>query len=633
MIDYKNLTKESILKEEIFTEIWGESDPMTQAAIICTLSDIAKELGVKQNFDRMLRASKKVRQSYNMATGGSYTDFSGDYPSLYCGGWIANDEGIRILSDRGEKMACSHPILPTTVLVNAETGYMKVVLAFMIRSKWREIIADMETVSSNNKIVSLSKYGVRVTSENARALVQYLTDIVGMNEKTIPERMSTGKLGWLNSKTFVPYADSVVFDNDDALSGAFKSVCSNGSYIQWLELMRSIRAAGRMEAKLYLAASFASPLVHLFNALPFIVSTYGKTGKGKTVALMVASSVWADPTEGKYFIRAKANEIALEVRLDFLNHLPLAIDDLSQIQHKVKDDFSEFVYNLCSGGGKERSNTSIGLQRQRYWKNIILTNAERSLVSETMNGGAINRIIEMEAGEGDIFESGAKVVDIIKENYGHAGEEFIDIIKDMGKDELKRIQRSFLDRIYSKQFELGEEKEEKQVIPMSIILTADKIVTERIFEDGQYLDFDTCYNMLKNKGDVSEEERAYEFILSDIEMHRNNFVPDAYGTYHGEVWGYLENGYAIINNNAFNNMAARGNFSAKGFLTWAKRNDLVIGDNEKGRDRDTKTARIQGKVTRCVFLKLDSGEAVTESENAENADFKPVSEQMELPFK
>lgn len=632
MINYKELDKKSILEDEVFAEIFGETDIVQQAAMINTLSDMAKEFGVKGNFERMLKAFKKAKQSYNQQTGGSYTDFDSDgkYNKMFCGGWIANENGITILTNFGEKVACSHPILPVRTLVNAETGFLKTVIAFKTRNRWKEVIIDREVVRSNNKIVSLSKYGVNVTSENARALVQYLADIESMNESIIPEQKSTSKLGWIG-KSFVPYDDSIVFDNEDSLSGAFKSVTQKGSYNRWLELVKEIRSSGRIEPNLYMAGAFASPLLHLFNALPFIVSTYGKTGKGKTVALMLATSIWADPTEGKYFVRAKATDIALEVRLDFLNHLPMAVDDMTQIQNRVKDDFSDYIYTLCSGGGKERSNTQIGLQRQRSWKNVILTNSERSLVSETMNGGAINRIIEIESSEGNYFDSGAEVVEVIKEHYGYAGEEFIRIISHMDPKELKAIQKGFLDKIYAKQSELGEEKEEKQIIPMSILLTADKIATEQIFDDGQYLDFDVCYGLLKSKGDISEEERAYQYILSEIDIHRNNFVPEPGGQYKGEIWGCIENGYAVINNNIFTRISEKGNFSAKGFLTWAGRNGLLRASEESGRNRTTKTKKIQGNVMRCVFLKMYDD---SEQEEISDGKFHNITEeeQEKLPF-
>lgn len=633
MIKIDELNGKTILDDEIFLEVYEEKDILQQSRLVTELEIKAKELGVKQHFERMMKAFAKSKRSYNKSVGGNYTEFEGNYPQLFAGGWMANENGISILTNFGEKTACSHPVMPVKSLINAETGYIKTILAFKVRNRWKEIIVDKEVMSSSNRITGLSKYGIRVTSENARALVQFLADIESMNDSVIPEQVSTSKLGWLN-KGFIPYDESVIFDNDDNLSGAFKSIQSAGSYTKWLELMYKVRKSDRMEPKFYLAGAFASPLLHKFNALPFIVSTYGKTGKGKTVALMVATSVWADPTEGKYWIKAKANEIALEVRLDFLNHLPMAIDDFSEIQKKMKDDFSGYVYSLCSGGGKERSNVNIGLQRQRYWKNIILTNSERSLISETMQGGAINRIIEFESEEGNIFgnlSESADVVSTVKEHYGYAGKEFIEIISDMNLQELKDMQKEFLDRIYAKSAELGVEKEDKQILPMSIILAADKIATENIFEDGMYLDFDSCFNMLKNKEEVSEEERAYSFIMSDIAIHRNNFESDIYGNYKGEIWGCIENGYVVIHNNIFKNMCDRGNFSGKSFLTWADRQGLILKDGDKG-SRVTKNKKINGKQVRCVFLKMDDEDEREEDETIENTKFVPVNEQMELPF-
>jgi hypothetical protein len=633
MKNINELDAKTILEDEVFFEIYEEKDIIQQSRLILTLTDRAKELGVKQSFDRMLKAFSKSKRNYTQKTGGNYTEFDGGYPPLYSGGWTAREDGITILTNFGEKTACSHPILPVKSLINAETGYIKTVLAFKVRNRWKEVIVDKETMSSSNRITGLSKYGVRVTSENARALVQYLADIESMNDALIPEQLSTSKLGWLN-KGFIPYDDNVVFDNDDALSGAFKSIHSSGSYTKWLELMVGVRKSNRFEPRIYLAGAFASPLLHKFDALPFIIDNYGKSGKGKTVTLMIATSVWADPAEGKYWIKSKANEIALEARLDFLNHLPLAVDDFSEIQKKMKDDFSGYVYSLCSGGGKERSNVNIGLQRQRYWKNVILTNSERSLISDTMQGGAINRIIEFESDEGNIFgnisESGA-VVSTIKEHYGYAGKEFIEIISHMDLQDLKNIRKGFQDKIYARATELGVEKEDKQILPMSILLTADKIATEHIFEDGMYLDFDMCFDMLKNKEEVSEEERAYSFIMSDVAIHRNNFVPDDYGNYRGEVWGCIDNGYVIIHDLIFKGMCERGNFSKKSFLTWADRNNLLIKDKDK-KSRVTKNKKFSGKSVRCVYLKMDELEDSEDGEDLENTEFVSVNDQMDLPF-
>jgi hypothetical protein len=171
---------------------------------------------------------------------------------------------------------------------------------------------------------------------------------------------------------------------------------------------------------------------------------------------------------------------------------------------------------------------------------------------------------------------------------------------------------------------------------MSILLTADKIATEQIFEDDQYLDFDACYAMLKSKGEISEEERAYDFIMSDIEVHANNFWPDRMtGNYKGEVWGCIENGYAVINSNVFNGMCDRGNFSRQSFLSWAARNDL-LAKSSKG--EPTKSKRIKGNVDRYIFLKIVTEDEASgsrnekEHETIENTEFREVSKQEEIPF-
>ena len=631
-----NLTAESILEEEVICEVLDEVDEIFKARLLLSLIDRAQELGVKTKFEKLYAAYKKEKAKFEKANTPAkplnhiehdgMTHFEGDYPQMSCGMWTADENGIRMYTYLGERVACSHPILPIQVLTNAETEYAKVKLAFKIKGKWREIIVDNEVISSASKIVSaLSKYYIDANSENAKALVQYFSDIKRFNEHIITEQISTSKLGWINN-VFMPYGNGVIFDGDDNFKNTFSSITSYGSYKKWLDLVRKIRKGNRIEPKLYLAGAFASPLLHKLNALPFIINLFGDTGKGKTVALMIATSVWANPEEGKYFIKANGSPTSIEIRLDFLNHLPLMVDDLSQIQKRLKDDFSEYVYNICNGGGKDRATINLGLQRQRYWKNIILTNSERSLISETMQGGAINRILEVEMEEGYIFPNGNEVVEIIKNNYGFAGEYFIETIEQIGMEQIRKMQQEFLQRILERAKEQDVEKEEKQILPMSILLTADKIITDYIFEDGEYLDFDICVDLLKNKGEVSENERAYDYILSEVSIHRNNFVPDMYGGYKGEIWGTLEDGYAVIHNNIFKNMCDKGNFSGKSFLSWADRNGLLKFGIE------TKVKKLAGKSARCIFLKMDDHELIENEPEKDENGFYEVSYQEELPF-
>lgn len=635
MIDITILTAETILSDEVLDEVFEETDPIQRSKILLALQDKAKLLGVKAKFDTMVRAYSKVERQIQKSEKEKLRnfqqaddrltefDFFDDGHELLCGSWVANQNGIRSYDFMGEHIACYHPILILKRLVNAETGVEKVRLAFCKGFKWKEITVDKETIASSNKIVSLAKYGVSVTSENARLLVRFLSDLENLNIDRIDSVVSTSKLGWIGEE-FMPYDVKIEFDAESRFKDIYESLQPKGDFQEWLKLIRQIRKSGRYEPQLYLAGAFASILLKPLNVLPFILNLWGETGKGKTVALMVACSVWANPAENKYITDSSSTQVAVEVREDILNNLPLMMDDLSKVRDKLGDGFADFIYLLCGGKGKDRSNVNLGMNKQNTWQNVCLTNIERPLSNDTMRSGAINRILDFEMDEGAIFKNGNRVVSILSNNYGFAGKMFVEIIKGMDLSQLRAIQEGFLHKINEYAQSKGVEKEEKQSIPLSILLTADRIATDEIFQDGIYLDLERCTDALKNKGDVSENERAYEYILSEISININKFVPDDEGNYRGEMWGCIKDGYVVIISSAFDRIADHGNFSRKGFLQWAVKRELVQ-TNSNG--EPTKTCRFDGIAPRCIWLKLPND--MTD----ENGFMKiPEDLQMELPF-
>lgn len=630
MIDITKLDAVSILSEDVLTEVFEEQNPITQAELLLSLQDKAKLLGVKGKFDALVKAYKKVNREIERANKqvpqnnsfDNYTqfDYFDDGTELYCGNWIADQHGVRTFTMFGEQLACYHPILITQRLMNAETGKEKVKIAFQKGFKWKEIIVDKGMIASSNKIVGLADYGVSVTSETSKSLVKFLSDLENFNISNIDTRVSTSKFGWINGE-FMPYGLDVEFDSESKFKDIFEAVQAHGDMNVWMDLMLKIRKSGRYEPQLYMAGSFASVLLKPLNVLPFILNLWGETGKGKTVALMVATSIWASPAENKYITDPVSSQVALEVRDDILNNLPMIIDDLSKTKDKYGDAFTDIIYMLCGGKGKDRSNVNLGLNKATTWQNVVLTNIERPLATETMRGGAINRILDFEMEEGSIFKNGNQTVKIISENYGFAGKMFIDAVRDIGFDGIREMQQDFLQQILDRAKEVGQEKEEKQTIPLSVMLTADKIATDYIFLDDMYLDLNRCVDALKNKGDVSENDRAYEFIMSEISININKFVPDDEGNYRGECWGCIDGGYAIILVNAFNRMCERGNFSNKGFLSWAAKKNLIVQSGGK----NTKNKRFGTTNPRCVWLKIDD-DLVDEN------GFMVVDEQLELPF-
>ena len=609
--------RKGILSEEVFVEIFEQDDAIRRAQMLLSFQDRAKELGVKGQFDTMVKAfekteremQKKQQQSQTLIE--NWTNFTGQYDSMKCGSWLAADNGIRTFNKdyTNEVVVCYHPILPIGRLRNLETGEEQIRLAYKRNHRWTEITVPKDIISSANKIVSLSKLGVAVTSENAKLLVKYLSDVENLNDDDIPVRRSSSKLGWIG-EGFLPYDTDVIFDGDGSFGQVYESIRERGSWQEWLDHVRELRRSGRPEIKFSLAASFASILVSRLGALPFIVDLWGETEGGKSVSMMLAASVWANPDGGQYIGDFKTTDTQLEIRADLLNHLPMMLDDTSKTSSRIRDNFEGVVYDLCSGKGKSRSNKELGIRRENRWKNTILTNGERPLSSYVSQGGAINRILEIECGE-KVFQDPQSTAELLKKNYGFAGKRFVQIIKKMDIEELRDMQQDIQRKIFS------IDKMQKQSISMSLLLLADQIATDHIFCDGECISIEEAENVLVDRNEVSEHERCYHYLLDKINMNRQRF--DATAT--TEQWGVIREGYAVMYPQAVKELCRQGDYSYKAFMNWADRQGVILTDGKN----QTKPKKIDGKLVRCVCLKLN--------EFQDNDGFEPADiEQEQLPF-
>lgn len=628
MVPLNELTAETLLSNEVLTEVFDQEDELYRAELLASLGLKAAELKVKTEFREMVAAYKRVekemkRQEREKVKAPCYlenwTNFSGPYDNMQCKEWLATETGICLRNPSTgytDILACYHPILPIERLKNLETGEEQIKLAYKRNGRWEEIIVPKTMVTSANKIVSLSGRGIAVTSENAKYLVRYLADVENANEEHIAVQYSTSKLGWIRGG-FLPYDTDIVFDGDARFRQIYESVGQSGSRTAWYEHVATLRKAGRIEVKFLLAAALSSVLVQPLGGLPYFVDLWGETEGGKTVSLMVAASVWADPDENAYIKDYKGTEVGLEAICDLLNNLPLILDDSSKKNRKIEDNFEGLVYDLCSGKGKTRSNKELGLNRENHWKNCVLTNGERPLSSYVTQGGAINRILEIECGE-RVFENPSSTAELVKRNYGHAGREFVEVIKELGIEMVREIQQEFARKL------ADDEKMQKQSLSLSIVLTADKIATDYLFKDGQYISLEEAKEVLVDRNELSDNERCYQFILDKVAMNPARFDTQNENV---EKWGVIENGYAIIYTTAFTALCKEGGFSRTSFLSWANRKDLIQAESS-GKKLD-KIKSFKGNKVRCVFLKLNDDtdkDGFVKVDQAENG-------QEDLPFR
>lgn len=532
------------------------------------------------------------------APGFNRTDFTGQELELDCGSWSASDTGIYGTDKLGfEVVACYHPIMPVQRLVNVDTKVHKVMLAYRLGRRWETVIEDKNVISDSRSIIGLSKYGIMVNSETSKALVRYLADVEQLNYDTIPEVSSVGRLGWIDGYGFSPYEEDLVFDGEETFRTRFESIQEKGSRQAWLDCVRSVRAGktpGNVVARIVLAASFASVLVKPCSCLPFFVHLWGGSETGKSLSLVLATSVWANPEIGVYIQTFNATEVGKELGAAFCNSLPLVIDELQLVKDNRKD-FDKMIYQLSEGVGRTRGQKQGGLQKTPTWRNCIITTGEFPIISSNSGEGAVNRTIEVDCHDTKLFDDPKKTATSLYANYGFAGPEFVKhLMEDGVQERVQKLQEAMQDTLKT-----GDTMD-KQTASAALILAADRLAEEWIFQDGIFLQPEDISKYLVSKEAVNQNARALQYLYDFININQSRFTPEA-DAHQGEIWGELDGEYACIIRSKFDQILSDEGYNASAFLGWAK-NRGYIHCSKKG--EPTKPKRINGRVSRCVWLKI-----------------------------
>lgn len=564
--------------------------------LLGVMSAQAQTVGIR-NLAALFKAYMET-VSGTSAPGFNRTDFTGQELELDCGSWSASDTGIYGTDKLGfEVVACYHPIMPVQRLVNVDTKVHKVMLAYRLGRRWETVIEDKNVISDSRSIIGLSKYGIMVNSETSKALVRYLADVEQLNYDTIPEVSSVGRLGWIDGYGFSPYEEDLVFDGEETFRTRFESIQEKGSRQAWLDCVRSVRAGktpGNVVARIVLAASFASVLVKPCSCLPFFVHLWGGSETGKSLSLVLAASVWANPEIGVYIQTFNATEVGKELGAAFCNSLPLVIDELQLVKDNRKD-FDKMIYQLSEGVGRTRGQKQGGLQKTPTWRNCIITTGEFPIISSNSGEGAVNRTIEVDCHDTKLFDDPKKTATSLYANYGFAGPEFVKhLMEDGVQERVQKLQDAMQDTLKT-----GDTMD-KQTASAALILAADRLAEEWIFQDGIFLQPEDISKYLVSKEAVNQNARALQYLYDFININQSRFTPEA-DTHQGEIWGELDGEYACIIRSKFDQILSDEGYNASAFLGWAK-NRGYIHCSKKG--EPTKPKRINGRVSRCVWLKI-----------------------------
>jgi len=562
------LTREELISVKLFTYLISIVDVFRKEQVETKCLNRARELKIANDFKRNYRAYQTNLALQGKMTKLNSTHFDGQPFSLICGEWIADDAGVRLLKTNNNgniafDIASTIPIMPTAILENTDSGIEKVKIEFY-KNGWKSIICDRSTTASSCKIIEIANAGVEVNTENSKMLVKYLADCVSMNLDSLPKFKALGRLGWVNDK-FMPYDSDLLFDGEKENKFLYEAVESAGTLDAWVEFMKPLRQ--NLYLRLLMAASFASPLIEKVNALPFVFHLWGGTGSGKTVGLMAAMSIWGNPKMGKMVRTMNMTANSMMSTAAFLCNFPFAGDELQTIKNRW-EGYDNLIMKVTEGIDRGRMSYDK-LNELKSWKCSFLFTGEEPCTKASSGGGTKNRVIEIECAD-KVVDNGNQIVNFINKNFGYAGIEFINGIK----------QEKNLAEHYSNIFNDIMTKcntTEKQAIAMALMLLGDRLAVKYIFKDEKVLQLSDVSKFLSSAEEVDIAERAYDHVINLAARHSSRFTE----TNAGEHWGKINGNYILFSKNAlekemalegFDFDAVKNKWFQKGYLVKSKTN-------------------------------------------------------------
>jgi hypothetical protein len=289
---------------------------------------------------------------------------------------------------------------------------------------------------------ALSTHSVAIHPKKFDMFVDYVMLMVDSVQNTEIMKNMRNQFGWAdNGSKFIIgeqeiSKDGVLYSPPSQITAVLaKHMGAYGGLDAWKKVW-SLYGRPGLEGHAFAALSaFGAPLLRFLKQTGAAINLMSpESGTGKTTIMRMIMSVYGHPTE---LIAKKSDTLNAKMQwLAIMCNLPYCVDEITNMK---KEEFSELVYGMSQGKGKERM-TSGGNElriNETTWQTISLCTSNASfyekLSSDFKNSpdGEMMRLIEYRIHDSDSIstEEGKEMFDRqLMDNYGHAGPIFIKYI-------------------------------------------------------------------------------------------------------------------------------------------------------------------------------------------------------------
>lgn len=329
--------------------------------------------------------------------------------------------------------------------VNSEDGTIGRLLSFSHRGRHIEWVMPMEALAGKGDEVLkvLMGRGLVIEHHQRRQIVPYLAS------HQSPELViaTTTKPGWHESGAFV--LPSRVIGGDNVRfqdSGRAANIFTNKGSISGWQTEIATRCLGNPVLILSVCCALAGPLLAKVGVNGGGVHLVGDSSSGKSLAQLLAASVWGNP--GSFAASWDVSKGGVEIEAASRNDTILILDEIKRADPKR---VQEMAYAIANGMGKGTMTREREGRAKLTWRVLALSSGERSLSDHAAIGGsgahagAELRMVDVNAGtrthrafddvHGLTGQDFHRVVnDAVAQHYGHVGPAFVESLIQQPED-------------------------------------------------------------------------------------------------------------------------------------------------------------------------------------------------------
>jgi hypothetical protein len=302
----------------------------------------------------------------------------------------------------------------------------------------------------------LAWYGVAAPKHQMANIMQYVITFIKESQHRDKVEIMRTQFGWTEENDKFILGEQEISATGTSYSPPSTSTGSlaewlkpTGDFEIWKKTAKTYDRPGFEPHAFGFFTAFGAPLIKHLNLKGAIINLINnESGTGKSTILKMCNSVWGHPEE--VMMQWKDTQNTIIHRLGILNNLPATIDEVTKL---TPEDFSDLVYSISQGRGKNRMKQHENAERVNFtkWALIALCSSNASFYDKLSSlkstpDGEFMRLIEYRIDRTNNLtkQEADEIFDTLYSNYGHAGEAYAKyLVSDLESaiDLVKQIQQ------------------------------------------------------------------------------------------------------------------------------------------------------------------------------------------------